>query len=132
MYNLAVAKTYVLWDVEDCPVPPDLSPTDALINIRTVLTKSGYFGCSRFDSLSIRPYCRDDDMVDDNMVDDFGVAPVSLVTSGELLKLFFHSQSRLLIYVFSILMFLYLYGFIRQRRYTQSVFSGFICSCNYG
>ncbi|KAL1189552.1 hypothetical protein V5N11_035264 [Cardamine amara subsp. amara] len=67
----SMAKTYVLWDVEDCPIPPGLSASDVFINIETFLQKSGHYG-----SVSIMP-CADLD----HLKDDFVGIPVSVIAS---------------------------------------------------
>lgn len=103
-----MAKTYVQWDVKDCPIPPGLSASDVLVNIETVLKKSGHYG-----RVSIMPF---GDL--DHLKNDFVGIPVSILDSeGQLLTLYFQSQSLLLIYLCLLYLDLrlYIYGFRNQR-----------------
>ena len=70
-------KTFVLWDVEVCPIPDGLGPHDVFSNIKRVLMDNGYSG-----DVSTTPYT---DLTKSN--GEFNGIPVRHLSAGEFLTL---------------------------------------------
>ncbi|VVB15344.1 unnamed protein product [Arabis nemorensis] len=49
-----LAKTFVLWDLEDCPVPPDLTAASVYCNILSAIGNMGYIGSFYLHAYSLK------------------------------------------------------------------------------